>query len=414
MKKKDIKKVNIIEKLIDGKKIRDVSELNDFLANITKRVIETLAQGEMTDFLKYKKHDYYGKKNSDQKNNSRNGFSKKKVKISSGEIDINLPRDRKSIFDPKLIEKNKNDFTNINDKIIAMYALGLTTNDIKNNIKEIYGFNISKQTVSNITDTIMEDAKEWQNRTLSSFYPIIFIDAIFLKAKIDSKIKEIAIYFVIGYDQNGMKDCLGLWLAETESAKFWLSIFNDLKNRGLKDILIICTDNLAGISNAIKTSFPDTTIQKCIIHQLRNNMKHVSYKEKKSIASDLKKVYTATNETVALEELENFKKIWDSKYPHIYRSWIKNWTELTEYFKYGPELRKLIYTTNCIESFNSQMKKVTKNKLSFPTENSIKKLLYLAISNVLKKWTMPRKNWYTILNELQIYFPEKFEKYVNF
>lgn len=397
-----------IEKMLGNIKVTDDFNFNNLMNEITKQVIHSLVEGEMTDFLGFKKNQV---NNSD---NSRNGHNKKKVKTKTTELEVKIPRDRKSIFEPKLIKKRQTDISSIDQKILSLYSKGLSTNDIKNHIKDIYGYAISKESISNITDCVIEDAKEWQSRPLKPIYSFVFIDAFFIYAKTEGSSKNMAVYAVIGIDLDGKKDCLGIWIAETESAKFWLNILNDMKSRGVKDILFISSDNLTAISSAIKSSFPNSFIQKCIVHQIRNSVKFVNYKDRKDVINDLKNIYKAINEEIALEELEKFALKWDKKYPYISKSWNNNWAELSLFFNFGTNIRKMIYTTNAIESFNSQIKRVIRNKQVFPNELAVKKLLFLAISDIIKKWTMPVKNWVEIYNELIIHFEDRINTYVKF
>ena len=402
-------KEKLKEKVKNGE-IANFEDLNEVLKELTKEFINIIYDGELEAHLGYKKHQ----KKPENITNSRNGNSTKNVKSSKGEISVKVPRDRDGTFEPQLIRKYQKDISGIEKKVISMYALGMSTRDIQNHIAEIYGHRISPETVSNITDLVLEQAREWQSRPLEEIYPILFMDAIMVKIKIDGVAKTVAIYCIIGYNLEGKKDVLGLYISYSpESSKYWLTVLNELKNRGVKDILIFCVDNLPGISEAIESCFPYAEIQKCIVHQIRNSLKFVPWKDRKIVANDLKEIYTSANEETALQKLEEFEGKWGKKYPHIGKSWRKNWTELSTFFKYPAEIRKLIYTTNPIESFNRSLRKVSKNKTVMPTEDSVLKLFYLAIQNIQKKWTMSRRDWGIIYSQLAIFFEERLSKYIN-
>ena len=396
-----------LRKFIKENNIKSKDDFNELMQSITKTVVETMLDEELTEHLGYSKHDTKSKKIS----NSRNGYSPKKVNSKHGEFDLEVPRDRDSDFVPKIIEKRKKDLTGIEDKIISMYARGMTVRDIQAHIYEIYSYDISSETVSNITDSVLEKAQDWQNRPLDPIYPICFLDATFLKMRKEGRIINIAVYAIIAINTAGCKECLGLWISESESAKFWLKVLNDLKNRGVKDILIFSVDNLPGISEAIQAVFPEAEIQKCIVHQIRNSLKFVVWKDRKELARDLKKIYTSITEEKALVELDDFKEKWDKKYPNIAMSWEKNWGELATFFKYPQEIRTIIYTTNPIESVNRGIKKVSKNRSVFPNEQAIFKLLYLAIENISKKWIQNIRNWGMIYAQLSIFFEERLSRY---
>jgi putative transposase len=382
--------------------------LNDFLRQINKEVLETLLDGEITSHLGYENND----KSEKETENRRNGYTKKNVNSSNGEITIDVPRDRNSEFEPIIVKKREKDISGFEDKIISMYALGLTTRDIQKYVMDIYGYEISADAVSIITNKVLDKVKEWQSRPLNEIYPIIFMDAMFLKIRKDSVVKNMAVYGIIGITIDGLKECLGLWIADTESSKFWLMVLNELKNRGVKDVLIFAVDNLAGISEAIRTVFPQAEIQKCIVHQIRSSLTYVSWKDRKEAAKDLGKIYKSSTEEKAMIELEDFKQKWDKKYPHIGAGWERNWSELSTFFKYPEEIRRIIYTTNPIESFNCQLKKVCRNRNSFPNEESVHKLLFLAVENLSKKWTMKIRDWGLIFAQLSVLFEERIKKYV--
>ena len=381
------------------------------MADIQELFKETIAEfmengldAELDEELGYSRYDY---KNKDT-DNSRNGHSSKTLKTSFGEVDIDVPRDRKGEFDPVILKKNQTSISqDVEEKILSMYAKGMTTSDIETHIRDIYGLDVSDTTISRITDKILPIAKEWQQRPLEPIYAVVFLDAIHYHVRSEGQIVKKAVYIAIGVDLDGKKDVLGMWVGENESAKYWASVLNGLKNRGIEDIFIACTDNLTGFSAAIEAVYPKTEIQNCIIHQLRNSSKYVSYKDIKALMADLKAVYAAVDEQSALDALETFAGIWNKKYPKISKSWRENWPNLSTYFKYPQEVRRLIYTTNPIEAFNRQLRKVTKSKSVFPTDDSLFKMLYLAMMDITKKWTGRRQDWGVIHSQLSIYFADR-------
>lgn len=384
--------------------IKDMADINELFKMMVGSVLENSLEAELEDELGYSKYDY---KNRDT-DNYRNGHSKKTLKTSFGEMEIDVPRDRNGEFEPQLVKKQQTTLSgDIEEKIISMYAKGMTTGDIEGHIQEIYGLEVSDTTISRITDKILPIAKEWQRRPLESIYAVVFMDAIHYHVRKEGSIVKKAVYIAIGVDLNGIKDVLGMWIGENESAKFWLSVMNEIKNRGTEDILIACVDGLAGFADAIGAVYPQTEIQQCIIHQIRNCTKFVSYKDIKELMIDLKAVYGAPNEQDALYQLETFDKKWGGKYPKIAVSWRNNWVNLSTYFKYPHEVRTLIYTTNSIEGFNRQLRKVTKNKGVFPTDDSLFKMLYLAMMDITKKWTGRRKDWGQIHSQLEIFFADR-------
>jgi len=371
-------------------------------------VIETLLEEELTDHLGFEKHDQKAK----VIDNSRNGFTPKSVNSKFGEIGLNVPRDRKSEFEPQVVKKRKRDISGLEEKIISMYAKGMTTRDIQSHIKDLYNYEISPETVSSITDKVLERAREWQNRPLEPIYTIVYMDAVFLKMRTEGHVRNVAVYTIIGINLDGIKECLGLWVCETESAKYWLSVLNELKNRGLEDVLIFSVDNLTGISEAIEAVFPKAEVQKCIVHQIRNSLRYVSWKERKAVATDLKSIYQAATEEEGQAALNDFSQKWDKRYPHVSASWKRNWSELSTFFKYTPEIRTLIYTTNPIESMHRQIKKVAKNRSSFPNEQALIKLVFLAVEGASRKWTMRLRDWAMIYSQLMIFFQDRLAKYV--
>ena len=397
-----------LQKLIKERGIKTTDDLNSFMNDFTKEVIETLYEGEITDHLGHEKNQ----RKADGSDNVRNGYSSKIVKSKHGEIKLEVPRDRAGNFEPQIVKKRQNDITGMEEKVISMFGLGLSTRDIQSHIQEIYGYPMSPETISTITDSVIERAKDWQSRPLNPVYPIVFLDALVVKMRIERTVKNVVMYGIIGIDLEGQKECLGLYLSkESESARYWLSVMNELKNRGVREILIFAVDNLTGISEAIESAFPRAEIQKCVVHQIRNSLKHVPWKERKEVAADLKLVYDSATEQEALDNLEAFQEKWGRKYPHIYKSWKTNWTELSTFFKYSNDLRKLIYTTNPIESFNRSMRKVSKNRPVFPNEDAVMKLFYLATERLETKWLQKIRNWGSIYSQLMIQFSEQLEPY---
>ena len=393
-----------LRNIMKGLEVKNFDDLKDVFKMMVGEMLENGLDGELDDALGYTKYDYRHKEGE----NSRNGYSKKTLKTSFGETEIKVPRDREGEFEPQLIKKNQTTLTgDIEEKIISMYAKGMTTSDIEAHIKDIYGLECSDTTISRITDKILPVVREWQSRPLEEIYAVVFMDAIHFHVRSEGQIVKKAVYIAIGINMDGIKEVLGMWVGENESAKFWLSVMNSLKNRGLEDILIACVDGLTGFTNAIEAVYPKTEIQQCIIHQIRNTTKFVSYKDIKALMADLKKVYAAVDETTALTELDNFEEKWSNKYPKIAISWRVNWANLSTYFKYPEAVRTLIYTTNTIEGFNRQLRKVTKNKSVFPTDDSLLKMLYLAMIDITKKWTGKRKEWGQIHSQLEIYFAER-------
>ena len=394
-------------------KIRELLELSgvEGMEDIQQLFRETIAEfmesgldAEMDEQLGYDRYDVKGKETDD----SRNGHSKKTLRTSFGDTTIQVPRDRKGEFDPVILRKNQTSISqDVEAKIISMYAKGMSTTDIGDHIRDIYGIEVSESTVSRITDKVLPEAREWQQRPLESIYAVMFMDAIHYHVRSEGQIVKKAVYIAIGIDLSGRKDVLGMWVGENESAKYWATVLNSLRNRGVEDVFIACTDNLTGFDKAIEAVFPRTDIQNCIIHQLRNSSKYVSYKDLKALVADLKKVYAAVDEPSAEEALEAFSARWDKKYPKISASWRENWPNLSTYFKFPEELRRLIYTTNAIEGFNRQLRKVTKAKAVFPTDDSLLKMLYLAMLDITKKWTGRRQDWAVIHAQLAVYYADR-------
>lgn len=393
-----------IRELLQLANVGSMDDIQELFKDTIAEFMENGLEAELDDQLGYSRYDY---KNKDT-DNSRNGHSSKTLRTSFGDVEVSVPRDRKSEFDPKVLRKNQTSISqDIEEKILSMYAKGMTTGDIEAHIQDIYGVDVSDTTVSRITDKILPAAKEWQQRPLESIYAVVFLDAIHYHVRSEGQIVKKAVYIAIGIDLDGHKDVLGMWVGENESAKFWATVLNSLKNRGVKDIFIACTDNLTGFSVAIEAVYPKTEIQNCIIHQLRNSSKYVSYKDLKALMADLKAVYAAVDEPAALDALDTFAEHWDKKYPKISQSWRNNWANLSTYFKFPQALRRLIYTTNTIEGFNRQLRKVTKSKSVFPTDDSLFKMLYLAMIDITKKWTGRKQDWSMIHAQLAIYFEDR-------
>ena len=390
-----------IRELFQESNISSMEDIQNLFKETIAEFMENGLNAELDDELGYSRYDY---KNKDT-DNSRNGHSSKTLRTSFGDVEVSVPRDRKGEFEPQILKKNQTSITqDVEEKILSMYAKGMTTGYIETHVREIYGIEVSDTTVSRITDKILPIAKEWQQRPLESVYAVVFLDAIHYHVRSEGQIVKKAVYIAIGINLDGKKDVLGMWVGENESAKFWASVLNSLRNRGIQDIFIACTDNLTGFSNAIEAVYPKTEIQNCIIHQLRNSSKYVSYKDLKLLMADLKAVYAAVDEQTALDALDSFAERWDRKYPKISQSWRENWPNLSTYFKYPQEMRKLIYTTNAIEGFNRQLRKVTKSKAVFPTDDSLFKMLYLAMMDITKKWTGRRQDWSAIYAQLLIFF----------
>ena len=393
-----------LRNIMEGLDVKNFDDLKDVFKLMVGEMLENGLEGELDDELGYTKYDYRNKEGE----NSRNGYSKKTLKTSFGEAEIKVPRDRNGEFEPQLVKKNQTTLTgDIEEKILSMYAKGMTTGDIESHIQEIYGLECSDTTISRVTDKILPVVREWQSRPLEEVYAVVFMDAIHFHVRSEGQVVKKAVYIAIGIRMDGIKEVIGMWVGENESAKFWLSVMNALKNRGLEDILIACVDGLTGFPAAIEAVYPRAEIQQCIIHQIRNTTRFVSYKDIKVLMADLKMVYAAVDEPTAVSELDNFDEKWSSKYPKIAISWRSNWANLSTYFKYPQEVRTLIYTTNAIEGFNRQLRKVTKNKGVFPTDDSLIKMLYLAMMDITKKWTGKRREWGQIHSQLEIFFTDR-------
>lgn len=388
------------------KTIDDVMGKNGLIQRLVKDVLENILEGEMEEHLGRNKYERTENVENQHKN-YRNGYSKKNLRSSFGDVDLDVPRDRNGEFEPKIIKKYETVCTELDKKIISLYAKGMTTSDIQAEIEDLYGITLSPSMMSRITDKVMDSAVEWQNRSLEKVYPIVYLDALYFKVRSNGKIVNKVVYICLGYNMKGYKEILGSWVDEAEGAKFWLKICTDLKNRGVKEILIACMDGLKGLPEAIKTVFPSVNIQTCIVHQIRNSFKYIASKDKKEFMKDLKCVYKATTEELALAQLDMLKEKWDKKYGIVIDSWYNNWDKLSTFFAFSPEIRKMIYTTNTLEGFNRQIRKYTKTRTIFPTDESLSKCIYLATMEIIEKWTQPTPNWGRTLAELEIMFSDQ-------
>ena len=396
-----------VRDLMKQGKLKDAKDISSLLKEQFADILEEMLEAELDEELGYTKYNYKEKQTS----NSRNGKRKKTVMSDYGELDLDIPRDRESEFEPTVVKKNQKDISGIEDQILGMYAKGMTVRDIQGHIDNIYGFEASPSLISRITDKILPLVNEWQNRPLETIYCHVIMDAVHYKVRQEGRIVNKAAYVAIGTNLDGMKEVLGIWVGENESSKYWLKVITELKNRGVEDILIASIDGLAGFSDAIKAVFPETEVQRCIIHQIRNSTKYLSYKDRKEFCNDLKRVYQATTETEALGELDILEDKWGCQYLIAVKSWRNNWDEISAFFKYPPEIRKMIYTTNAIESYNRQLRKVTKSKSVFPTDESLMKMLYLATMDIEKKWIQRYRDWPMILAQLSIHFEDRLKNY---
>ncbi len=394
----------IIDELLkDYNSPEDLIGEKGIIKQLTKRLLEGVMHGELTHELGYTKHAAVGNNTG----NSRNGKSKKTIKGDFGKLTLDIPRDRKSYFEPKIIPKNQRTFDGFDDKIISMYASGMTTRQIADQLIDLYNIEVSPSFISDVTNAVIEDVRMWRTRPLDDIYPIVYLDAICVKIKDEGRVVNKSVYIALGVNLDGKKELLGMWIAQTEGAKFWLNIINELKTRGIKDIFICCVDGLKGFPDAIKTVFPETEVQLCIVHMVRNSLKYVSYKDRKKVVEDLKEIYVATSETVAESALTSFENKWDKKYPVIARSWRNNWTEVTPFFKFPEDIKRAIYTTNAIESLNSSLRKLLKNRGPFPNDDAVYKLFYLGIRKLEKRWTLPIRNWKGAINQFAIFYEER-------
>ena len=388
------------ELLKDYTKPEDLIGETGLLKQLTTALLERALSAEMNVHLGYAKHEPAGRNGG----NSRNGTSRKTLKTEQGLMPIEVPRDRDSSFEPQIITKGQTRFTGFDDKIIALYARGLPTREIQAHLKEIYGVDVSPTLISNVTEAVIDEAKAWQNRSLDALYPIVYMDTLMVKCRDNGHVINKAVYLAIGINLEGTKEVLGLWMAQTEGAKFWLSVVTELKNRGVQDIFIACVDGLKGFPEAIEAVFPKTVVQLCIVHMVRHSLNYVSWKNRKAVATDLKRIYQAASAEEAEQQLDAFAETWDGAYLAISQSWRRNWERIIPFFAYPAEIRKVIYTTNAIESINMSLRKVTKNRGSFPNDDAVVKLFFLALRNIAKKWTMPIRDWKAALNRFTILF----------
>jgi putative transposase len=394
----------LIDNLLkDYKTPEEIFGDNGLLKQLTKAVLERAMQAELTQHLGYEKHDAAG----DNSGNSRNGKSQKTLKGEFGNLPIDVPRDRDASFEPQIVPKGQTRFDGFDDKILSLYARGMTTREIQGHLEEIYQVEVSPALISSVTDAVIEEVKAWQNRPLEALYPILYLDALQVKVRDGAHIRNKAIYLAIGINLAGTKEVLGLWIAQTEGAKFWLQIVTELKNRGVADIFIACVDGLKGTPLAIETVFPQAQVQLCIVHLVRHSLNYVGWKQRKEVASDLQEIYRAATRGEAELKLSEFAEKWDTQFPTISRSWRSNWECITPFFAYPADIRKVIYTTNAIESVNMSLRKIIKNRGSFPTDEAALNLLYLALQNIARKWTMPIKEWKAALNRFAILFEDR-------
>lgn len=395
--------MELARRLVKEFDLKTAADAQDLLKEIFGPMLQSMLEGELDDHLGYDKYERTG----EAKPNSRNGHSEKTVTTSCGDVSIEIPRDRNGEFEPQAVKKYQKDVSDIEGKVISMYAKGMTTRDISDHLNDIYGIEASAEMISKITDRVLPEARAWQTRPLDSRYIVMFMDAIHYHVQQDGMVVKKAVYIAIGIRTNGTKDVLGMYIGGNESAKYWLGVLNDLKSRGMQDVLITCVDGLTGFVDAITTVFPQTDVQRCIIHQIRSSTKYVTTKDMKPFVSDLKKVYKAANQDEAWENLLEFETTWGKRYPACIKSWKDNWNELTSFFAYPVEFRKLIYTTNAIEGFNRQLRKVTKNRTVFPTDDALFKILYLAMKDITAKWIGKPFNWALIMSQLMLMYPER-------
>lgn len=406
MNEKDLEQLKAhVTELAKG--LKSEADLSSLTQQLVKMTVEAALGAELDEHLGYEKHDPAGRGSG----NSRNGTTKKRLKGQHGEVEVAAPRDRACTFEPQFVRKGQTRLTQMDDQILALYAKGLSTRDIVDAFKEMYDADVSATLISKVTDRVLETVVEWQSRPIDPVYPIVYLDCIVLKIRQNKSVINKSMYLALGINMEGQKELLGLWLAETEGAKFWLSVLTELKNRGLQDILIACVDGLKGFPEAIAAEYPQTKIQLCVVHMVRNSLKYVSWKDYKAVTADLKQIYQAPTEEAASLELERFAEKWDATYPQISKSWRSHWPNLITLFEYPPDIRRVIYTTNAIESLNSVIRKATKQRKLFPTDDSAMKVVYLAIQAASKKWTMPIRNWKSALNRFMIDFGDRLADY---
>lgn len=402
-KKKDAteREVNeLLDSLMEGRSPEEIMGGGGLLDALTKRVMERVLEGELTDHLGYEKHATEGRNGG----NSRNGRTRKRVKTDTSEFEIEVPRDRDSTFDPQFVRKGQRRLGGFDEKVIALYARGMTTREIQGHLKELYKVEVSPSLISAVTDAVLDDVKAWQGRPLDAVYPIVYLDAIHVKVRSRGHVQTHAVYLALALNLEGNKELLGLWVGEAEGAKFWLSVLTELRNRGVEDILIASIDGLKGFPEAIESVFPKTQVQLCVVHLVRGSLRFVAWKERKAVARDLRAIYRAPSLEAAETALETFSERWDERFPVISRKWRANWANLTPFFDYPPEIRKVMYTTNAIEALNAQLTKVTRKRGAFPTPEAVRKVLYLAIDRASERWTRPVQDWTAALNHLSIVF----------
>lgn len=402
---------DMLDSLIGNAKTQDdLFGPDGILKTLSKRLMERMLDAEMTHHLGYKKHKSQG----DNDGNSRNGKIKKTVKTGNGEIPIEVPRDRKSEFEPALIGKRQTRLNTLNNQVLSLYGRGMTVRDIQEHVSELYGTQISRDLISSLTDAVLEDVTEWRNRPLETLYPIVFIDGFVAKCRLEGAVSNRCVYVIYGINLSGQKEVLGLYLGENEGSKYWLHVLTELKNRGVSDLFILCADGLKGLPEAVEATFPKALFQTCMVHQVRHSLNYVPYAEKKAVAEDLKKIYGSATVELAEQALDDFELTWGDKYPAIVKSWRNNWEKITPFMQFPLEIRKVIYTTNIVESLNNTLRKAVRNRGHFPTEEGLMKVLYLAIVNVSKKWTMPIQGWKQALNRFAIMFSDRFpERLLN-
>ncbi len=412
-RKKSIQEPDVIDQLLSNIDFRGLTQeqvlgQGGILKQLTGRLLQAALNAEMSHHLGYGKHD----RTDGNIGNSRNGYTEKTVLLENQSADIKVPRDRNSEFEPVIVPKRSKRVPLFNDQIISMYSRGMTERDIGAHLNEVYNIEVSPDLISRVIDGIIDDVRDWQNRPLSKTYAIVYLDALSVNGKVDGRGAKRSVYVALGVNLEGQKEVLGLWIADTEGAKFWMGVLNEIKNRGVEDILIACMDGLTGFPDAVRAVFPKTRVQLCIVHMVRNSAKFVSYKDLKAVCASLKSIYSAATEEAGLQALAEFGDKWDSKYPAIRRSWEAKWADLSGFFNYPDEIRKAIYTTNAVESLNFSLRKITKNRQIFPNDNAVLKILYLAIGNASKKWTMPIKNWSMAVNQFSVIFGEERVKIV--
>lgn len=393
----------MLDRLLEGKRPEEIVGSGGLLEDLTKRVLERALEGELTDHLGYEKHATEGRNGG----NSRNGRTKKRLKTETGEVEIEVPRDREGSFEPQLVRKGQRRLPGFDEKVIALYARGMTTREIQGHLKEIYKVEVSPSLISTVTDAVLEDVKAWQSRPLEALYPIVYLDAIHVKMRTAGHVQTQAVYLALALTMDGEKELLGLWVGEAEGAKFWLSVLTELKNRGVADILITAIDGLAGFPDAIASVFPKAQVQLCIVHMVRGSLRYVAWKERKAVSRDLRAIYRAPTLEAAEAALRAFEELWDARFPMISRKWRTNWHNLTPFFDYPPEIRKVMYTTNAIEALNAQLRKVNKKRGAFPNPEAVRKVLYLAIMKASERWSRPVQDWTAALNHFALVFPDR-------